>query len=506
MRPSHLSAPLVLFVGLLVQVIPAQAQNASPSQTSTQVSESDEVHRLNEKVTAQAGQLAAQQAQIRELQSSFAEQKALLLKLLHPGGANPPPVETLAEAVAAPTAGVSSSQPIVAGVSPVETLTSAALKQEQKEEPYVKQPMHWYDKYSERGYMQMRENNLVNTNAAYKCDQCDRSIGPGNTFFLRRFRFVLSGNISDHVSFYLQPDFASASGTSLNYAQLRDAYFDLSVDSEKKSRFRVGQSKIPYGFEELQSSQNRLDFDRSDALNSAFANERDLGIFYYWARPSIRARFNELVSRGLKGSGDYGELGVGFFNGQIVNTPEGNNDFHYVARYTYPFELHNGQFIEASIQGYTGYYKVTNISPTTKGIPGLNYLDQRIAGSFIYYPQPIGLQVEYNWGKGPEYNPSTKFIDDKALSGGYALLNYRWVLPRDVVVFPYFRFQYYSGGKKQELDARKYLVREGEVGIETQLGKYFEPIWTCTIHNPVVWSRIYQPCRAHCDPGRGVYG
>ncbi len=62
--------------------------------------------------------------------------------------------------------------------------------------------------------------------------------------------------------------FASASGTSLNYAQLRDAYFDLSIDKEKQNRFRVGQSKIPYGFEELQSSQNRLDFDRTDALNS----------------------------------------------------------------------------------------------------------------------------------------------------------------------------------------------------------------------------------------------
>ncbi len=65
---------------------------------------------------------------------------------------------------------------------------------------------------------------------------------------------------------------------------------------------------------------------------------------------------------------DYGELGAGFFNGQIVNTLEANNDFHYVARYTYPFKLRNGQFIETSIQGYTGKYKVTNVSSTTKGV------------------------------------------------------------------------------------------------------------------------------------------
>jgi hypothetical protein len=45
--------------------------------------------------------------------------------------------------------------------------------------------------------------------------------------------------------------------------------------------------------------------------------------------------------------------------------------------------------------------------------------------SLIIYPQPLGLQVEYNWGTGPEYNPATKYIDQKGLNGGYALLNYR---------------------------------------------------------------------------------
>jgi hypothetical protein len=110
----------------------------------------------------------------------------------------------------------------------------------------------------------------------------------------------------------------------------------------------------------------------------------------------------------LKGSGDFGEFGTGFFNGQIVNTLEGNNDFHYVARYTYPFQLRNGQFIETSIQGYTGKYKVSNLSSSTLAIPShadFNYDDRRIATSLIIYPQPMGLQVKYNWGTGPEYNP-----------------------------------------------------------------------------------------------------
>jgi len=44
----------------------------------------------------------------------------------------------------------------------------------------------------------------------------------------------------------------------------------------------------------------------------------------------------------------------------------------------------------------------------------------------------------------------------------------------EVVVTSFLRFQYYNGGKKQELDARKALVREADLGIEAQFGKYIE--------------------------------
>jgi hypothetical protein len=348
------------------------------------------------------------------------------------------------------------------------------VKQAPPEERNVKQITHWYDKYSIRGYVQIRHNGLQETNDAYTCDQCDKSIGPNNNFFLRRARLVISGNVSEHVYVYIQPDFASSSGSSQNYAQLRDFYFDVSFDKKKEHRIRAGLSKIPFGFENLQSSQNRLDFDRSDALNSSFANERDIGIFYYWAPAHIRARFNELVTKGLKGSGDYGVFGAGAFNGQILNTPEANSNLHYVARYTYPFKLGNGQFIETSIQGFTGKYTVTNTGDTTRGQPGFKYDDRRIAGSLIIYPQPFGFQAEYNWGIGPQYIPSKNYIDQRALNGGYALLNYMRRFRTDLVFTPYFRFQYYDGGKKQELDARRYLVREGDLGIEMQFGKYIE--------------------------------
>jgi hypothetical protein len=455
---------LVLLTG--INIAPAQTDSAQPS-------ESEQVRNLNQKVAAQAEQLAVQQEQIKALQTSLDEQKAILLRLVNSTETKPATESSIAATTSAnslATAVESSSIQPTSAQTPAQT---AALQKELREQPYQVQK-HWYDKYSIRGYVQIRDNGLYDDNVNYVCEQCDKSIGDNNNLFLRRARLVFSGNVSDHVYVYIQPDFASSSGSSLNYAQLRDAYFDVSFDQEKANRIRAGQSKIPYGFEELQSSQNRLDLDRTDALNSAFANERDLGVFYYWAPAQIRARFNELVSRGLKGSGDYGEFGTGFFNGQILNTAEHNNDLHYVGRYTYPFELRNGQFIEASIQGYTGKYDVINRTSTTKGLPNFRYDDRRVATSLIIYPQPLGLQMEYNWGTGPEYNPATNFIEQKGLNGGYALLNYMQHLPRGVILTPYLRFQYYNGGKKQELDARYYLVREGDLGIEAQFGKYIE--------------------------------
>jgi hypothetical protein len=42
------------------------------------------------------------------------------------------------------------------------------------------------------------------------------------------------------------------------------------------------------------------------------------------------------------------------------------------------------------------------------------------------------------------------------------------------VVIPFARVQYYKGGKKHELDARSYDMKEFEIGIEWQFNKNFE--------------------------------
>jgi hypothetical protein len=333
----------------------------------------------------------------------------------------------------------------------------------------------WYDSFSIRGYAQVRYNRLFETNPNLKSEQGDRSIGDNGGFFIRRMRIIFSGQINERVYLYIQPDFASsASSTSLHFGQLRDAYFDLGLDAKNEFRIRVGQSKIPFGFENLQSSQNRLPLDRNDALNSALSNERDLGVFLYWAPASVRKLYASLVADGLKGSGDYGVFGLGAFNGQTANKPELNDSPHIAARLSYPIEIKN-QIIEAGIQGYSGEWVMASdqLSAGVKTNANRAYLDERYAATFVLYPKPFGILAEYNVGTGPEFNKATDAIENKRLSGGYITASYKIDFKKQTMI-PFVRVQHYEGGKKHELDARSYRVNETEIGVEWQPNKNFE--------------------------------
>lgn len=342
---------------------------------------------------------------------------------------------------------------------------------------------HWYDKISLRGYAQIRYNGLFSTNDKVSCDQCDKSWGTTSTapdaksnngLFIRRARLVFSGQVHPNVFFYFQPDFASSPSSGIqNFVQIRDLYFDLSFDKKREYRLRVGQSKIPYGFENMQSSSQRLTLDRADGINSSIANERDLGMFFYWAPAEIRERFAMLVKDGYKGSGDFGVFAFGVYNGQIANKIDGNRDLNVVARVTYPFVIGN-QIIEPGIQAYTGKWAFTGEVSSGVTVNDPQYIkDQRIGATFVLYPKPFGIQTEYNIGTGPRYNTVTKNIDVTDLNGGYVLLNYKWDIKKRHI-YPFAKFQYYDGGKKYEKDARSYVVRDYQLGVEWRPIKAFE--------------------------------
>ena len=334
----------------------------------------------------------------------------------------------------------------------------------------------WYQNISLSGYVQVRYNGLYESNPDLGCEQCDKFWGTPSSFSIRRARLIVSGQIHPRIFVYFQPDFASViNDDKLNFGQLRDAYFDVGVDKNNEFRFRFGQSKVPYSFENLQSSRNRITLDRNDAMNSSFTNERDLGVYLMWAPVKRRALFKRFTDEGLKGSGDYGVVTIGLSNGQPSNTKELNKNKHAIARVAYPFEVKN-QLMEAGVFGYSGVYTMMDKQLTT-GVrlenESKNFIDQRLGMHYVLYPKPFGIQMEYNVGRGPEFNPITQTIETKSLHGGYILANYQLKLKSHLLI-PFVKYHYYEGGKKFEQDARSYTVNEINTGVEWHPFKQFE--------------------------------
>jgi predicted porin len=213
-------------------------------------------------------------------------------------------------------------------------------------------------------------------------------------------------------------------------------------------------------------------------MNSAVPNERETGAFFYYAPKEIRKRFSSLVSSGLKGSGDYGVFGIGVYNGQGPNALDKNKNLNLVSRLTYPFKMASGQIIEASLQGFTGKYIVSR-NPKTS-FDQVEFREVRYGPSLIIYPQPFGFQAEYNWGRGPEYDPESNDVKDAPHEGGYILATYM-IQKESKVMIPFVRYHYFKGGKKFELDAMRHRVKELEIGMEYQFNKNFELVGMYTI-------------------------
>lgn len=366
---------------------------------------------------------------------------------------------------------------------------------------------HWYEKLSIRGYTQIRFGRSLTQDPDDVSPSLasDRSIGADKgTFSIRRARMILSGDVSDHLFLYFQSDFANnpADGANTFFAQLRDLYGDIYLDTDKIHRLRVGQSKIPWGFEEMQSSGNRIPLDRSDAIDTGDSpNQRDLGLFYYWTPVEKQELLKELVDGGLKGSGNYGIFGFGVYNGQGGSELDQNRSLHTVARLTWPFQLPSGQVVETSIQGYSGKKVVDGAVirpgglgasvPTGTGPDGL--LDQRLAGSFVWYPQPFGLQSEWNVGRGPGLNDAQTAVEVRSLEGGYIMAMYKLDTADNGIFIPFARFQHYKGGYKAIPNA-PYGIHDGyDFGVEWQIRKELELVVDYDFVHGVSLNSINEP-------------
>jgi phosphate-selective porin len=262
-------------------------------------------------------------------------------------------------------------------------------------------------------------------------------------------------------------------------------------------------------------------------MNSAVRDERDTGVFYYYTPKNVQDLFKEIADAGLKHTGNYGMFGIGAYMGQGANQNDLNDQYHKVARFTYPWKTESGQIYEAGIQGYKGKYvrssgsyfinggnasnaAVTNTlllggeranvdglaaSGTAVGRPSIDsayrkngsstngeFDDERVAVSFRMYPQPWGLEGEWTYGKTPglEMNEGTTGkIANRNLHGGYIQASY---FANDVFLFnsnignviPFLKWQYFDGYNKAETNAPKNQVNDWELGLEWQIAPEVE--------------------------------
>jgi hypothetical protein len=329
----------------------------------------------------------------------------------------------------------------------------------------------WYERIKLRGYGQFRYESVLNQDGTLNVPN-DSFASDTQTLGVRRGRMVLSGDVTNHLYVYLQADFfGNVINGGSQALQARDYYADISLDPAREFRVRLGQSKVPFGWSNMQSSQNRLALERPDALNSVAEGERDLGAYLMWAPYEIRNRFKDLVKMGLRGSGDYGVIALGAYSGQGLNKSDVNGQTHYIARVAYPFEFPNGQFLELGVQGYTGKFVPTSAKVgSTAGAPTPTFNargvdDQRVGITAILYPQPFGIEAEWNWGQGPVLSKDMKTITSGDLSGGYIQASYRHIFANQQELIPFARWQTYEGGRKFATNAPNSSVDEIGVGL-----------------------------------------
>lgn len=315
----------------------------------------------------------------------------------------------------------------------------------------------WYERIRINGYSQFKYN-LGATSPLFDLPLND-SFGDQqpNEFYVRRLRLVLQGQVSERIAFFMQ--FALEGGQQhLENREMIDNYFDYYLTKDRVHRLRAGLHRVPNAFDTYRSSTNRQEQDRHESIQSGAPGERDLGIAYYWSPKIAQSRFAQLAAY-HNGPGDYGVFGVMVYNGQGHNNFELNKNKHVGAKLAYPFELPNGRLLETGVLAYRGIFSVEGVgSPTSTGAArchdalnsegGCDVNDERVTAYFWTPPQPWGVLAEFTVGRGPERNANNRFVDERALHGGYIQGYYTWRYSDVGMLTPYVRWGEYYGGFK----------------------------------------------------------
>jgi len=373
----------------------------------------------------------------------------------------------------------------------------------------------WYERLTMYGYGMFRYNRLGQPNGQLRSYH-DASIGnaqagaqPG--FFFRRIRWVVTGQVSDHVAVFFQPDLATNISGNTHAVSLRDAYGDFYFDKNKEYRVRVGLQRVPCSFDNWQASRVRMAIDRADATNSCAPSERDMGISFMWTPKIAQHRYKQMLDY-MYGPGDYGVVNIMVDNAEGNNVAEANDDKRLSLRLSWPFELPGGRLMEAGINVNRGQ-KHINFGTAAAGRTLFSFnesgntqardmRDERLNVYVYYPPQPWGFIAEYVTGRGPKRD-GDGIVRYSHLYGGYVQGHYQWKYSDTGLANFYTRWQEYHGGIKFQTGAPDGRMKEVETGIAWQP----DPQWEFTIAYTFT-QRLnlfqVQPGQTATSPGRQI--
>lgn len=156
---------------------------------------------------------------------------------------------------------------------------------------------------------------------------------PESSFLIRRARIEAKGNLTENITFVIQPNYTSGSFGATSGFTLKDAYLDVAFTKpEAKSSFvlRAGQFKRFFGRYELTSSNNLPSIERGAYRGLVPVSSNDLAVGNGFEAHDIGA--------GLMYTGMEKKLAVmgAVMNGALSpNNIDLNNSKSYYARLTY---------------------------------------------------------------------------------------------------------------------------------------------------------------------------
>jgi len=232
-------------------------------------------------------------------------------------------------------------------------------------------------------------------------------------FDIRRARLDLKGNISPYWGYRVQFDLA---GTP----KLLDAYVDLKLNDY--FNFSIGQAKVPFSMENLQSSPQLMLIDRSQVVEALTARGKDIGGNQNGRDIGIQMG-GTIVKSNDRPVIDYR---LGIFNGAGINVMDNNDNKDYAARLI----LHPIAGLDISGAYYDGSRFIPEVrTDNVVTTPSYNVDRDRYGADLSYDIKNFSLRSEYIKGK-----------DDQVKREGYYVMAGYYFLQRKVQVVGKYDF------------------------------------------------------------------